>query len=57
VKQPQQTRVTGKGKKRKSTDIIEVLEKQNTEFTTKIGAFHRDKMARFDKLLTYIHKR
>lgn len=41
----------GKGKKRKSTDIIEVLEKQNTEFTTKMGAFHRDKMARFDKLL------
>lgn len=36
----------GKGKKRKSTDIIEVLEKQNTEFTTKIGAFHRDKIGK-----------
>jgi hypothetical protein len=41
----------GKGKKRKSTDIIEVLEKQNTEFTTKMEEFHRDKMARFDQLL------
>jgi hypothetical protein len=36
----------GKGKQRKSTDIIEVLEKQNTEFTTKIGAFHRDKIGK-----------
>jgi hypothetical protein len=27
------------------------VEKQNTEFTIKMGAFHRDKMKRFDKLL------
>ncbi|CAG2199016.1 unnamed protein product [Mytilus edulis] len=46
----------GKGKKRKSTDVVCLLEKQNTDFMNKMEEFHKDKMNRFDKLLDLYKK-